>query len=59
MIVDYIERSAESDFDNWRQMGKAGNKHHQVEAWAPVKTGSTVAMKCIVPLQNSKLDDIV
>lgn len=40
-------------------MGKSGNKHHPIEAWAPVKTASTVVIKCIVPFPNSKLDDIV
>lgn len=39
MIVDYIERAAENDFDGWKRMAQGGSKKHPISSWTPLKAG--------------------
>lgn len=59
MIVDYIERAADNDFDGWKKMASGGSKKHPITSWTPLKAGQNVEIKYTVPIPNSNLDDVV
>ena len=59
MIVDYIERAADNDFDGWKKLGSGGKQKYQITSWTPLKSGQNVEIKYVVPVPNSNLDDII
>jgi len=59
MIVDYIERAADNEFDGWKKVSQGGSKKHPIVSWTPLKAGQNVELKFTIPIPNSHLDDII